>query len=175
MTQLVFLIFIIAGIVLSSFKISELKNFSFKNSKNTLLLALGAAFLWSIEVTFIDRSMMYFHPIVSTWLIEGFALLIVFPFIILKRKKIISEYKKISKTVLMYVGILSCIGAIGNLAFSYAFSFGSLAIVSAIAACSPAITAILSRIFGEETLEYSQYIAIGILVFGISGLTYFSV
>lgn len=173
--QLLFLFIILMWIILSSFNLSDIKNFKNNKWKNTIFFALCAAILWSVEVTFIDRSIHYYHPIISTWLIELSALILIFPLILVKRQKIFKEFIIVRKSILVYVCFIGLVWAIGNLAFSYAFSLWSLAIVSAIAACSPAVTAILSRIFWEEKLEYSQYIAIWILVFWISGLSYFSI
>ena len=172
--QLLFLVCILLWIIFSSFHISEIRSLSLSKSKTSLFYALGATCMWALYVTCLDTAVKYFHPITMAWYIDAFGLLLISPIIFLKRKKVFPELVNTSKENYMYIWILALIGSSASIWFWYAFSFGSLAIVSAIAACSPAVTTLLSRIFWNEKLEIIQYMAIWVLVFGISGLSYVS-
>lgn len=174
-SQLIFLLFILIWIIFSSFHISEIRSFSFKKSKSSFLFAIGATFMWALYVMLLDIAVRHFHPIIMAWYVDIFWLLLITPFVFLKRNKVFSEMKTLSRKNSMYIVLLALIGSASSLWFWYAFSLWSLAIVSAIAACSPAATTFLARIFDKEKLEIIQYIAIWALVFWIAGLSYVSV
>jgi len=131
--------------------------------------------MWALFVTFLDISVIYFHPFVASWIVEIFGLLLLIPFVVYYREKILSESKRTSKNMFLLIFFLSILSSIAAVSFTFAFSLWSLAIVSAIAACSPAVTTLLSIIFDWEKLENIQYIAIWILIFWVVGLSYFSI
>lgn len=174
LTQLAFLACILLWIIFSSFHISEIRTLSLWKSKTSLMYALWATCMWALYVTCLDIAVNYFHPITMSWYIDVFGLLLIGPLIFLKRHSVWWELKNISKINYTYIGVLALIGACAGIGFWYAFSLWSLAIVSAIAACSPAVTTLLSRVFWNEKLEIVQYVAIWVLIFWISGLSYFS-
>ena len=172
--QLLFLMFILAWIIFSSFHISEIWSFSLKKLKSSFLCAIGATFIWALYVMLLDIAVTHFHPIVMAWYVDVFGLLLIAPIVFLKRNKVFPELRTLSRKNSMYIILLALIGSASSLWFGYAFSIWSLAIVSAIAACSPAVTTLLARVFGKEKLEPVQYMAIWVLVFGIAGLSYVS-
>jgi drug/metabolite transporter (DMT)-like permease len=94
--------------------------------------------------------------------------------LLMRREKIIYQVKKVSIKVWRDIGLVLFCSLFWIFFFAKAFETGSLSFVSAITACSPAITTLLARIFLHEKLSYIQYWAIFILVLGISGLSYFS-
>lgn len=173
--QLWFLLCILLWIIFSSFHIDEIKSLSLSKSKTSIMYALWATIMWALYVTCLDVAVNYFHPIIMSLYVDIFWLFLVLPLVLLKRKSICVEVRNISKNSYWYIALLACIWGASSIGFWYAFSLWSLAIVSAIAACSPVVTTLVSRIFWDEKLEMMQYLAIWVLVFWISWLSYFSI
>lgn len=170
--EIIFFLCVIVWLVFSSFHIEELRSRKLKNSKIWILFAFGAMITWSWYVTFFDLSVNNTSVLLTSWYLDIFALFLLLPLFFVKRKNILSECKSINKSMFFYITVLSVCLVIWMLSLGYAFSLGDLALVAAIAACSPAVTTLLARIFEKEKLDFTQYIAITILIFGICGLSY---
>lgn len=173
-SQWIFFVFILIGIMFSSFHVNEIKSFRFQKQKESILFAFGAMMCWALFTFFFDRAVEYYDSATAGFIAEFTIVLWVGAYFLFSWKKEFSQLKNIRKDIYLRIIQISCIGVTWFLAIWYAFQIWSLALVSAIAACSPAITTLLAYVFGEEKLELVQYIAIGVLVFGISGLSYVS-
>lgn len=174
-SELFFFILILTWLIFSSFHIEEIKSRKLKKSKLGILFAFAAMLTWAGYVTFFDMSVRDTSVLLTAWYLDIFALAILFPIFLIKRKSMRKEVVSMNIKIFFYVGVLSLSLVVWMLALGYAFSLWNLAVVSAIAACSPAVTTLLARIFGNEKLETIQYAAIWILIFWIAGLSYVSV
>lgn len=174
-SQWVFFIFVLIGIMFSSFHIDEIKSFRFQKQKESIFLAFGAMICWALFTFFFDRAVEYYDAATAGFIAECTIVFWVGIYFLLSWRKEFSQLTNIKKDMYLRIFQISCIGITWFLAIWYAFQIWSLALVSAIAACSPAVTTLLARVFWSEKLEIVQYIAIWVLVFGISGLSYVSV
>ena len=173
--QWIFFVLVLIGIIFSSFHFKELRSFSFEKNKKSLSYAFWAMIMWASFGFFFDYSMNFFSPIASGVLVELSVFLLVGSFLLTTQKLKLQEFSYVSKKIFQQILVLSIVWNIGFIMLGYAFSIGSLALVSAIAACSPAITTLLARVYWKEKLETVQYLAISLLVFWIAGLSYVSV
>jgi len=174
-SQWIFLIPIILGIIFSSFHMKEIKSFSFEKWKTSLFYAFLTMFMWASFASLFDYSVRFFDPVAAAFLVESSVFIWMLWFFTFQGKLQKEEFSYISWKTIKQILELSIVGIIGFILLWYAFQIWSLALVSAIAACSPAVTTLLARIFGKEKLEIVQYIAIWVLVFGISWLSYVSI
>ncbi len=172
--QLWFFALIFCGIFFLSFHLDEIRAMKVSKDKASLLYAVGAMIMWAWFVTFFDRSVEYYSTIVTIMIAEAWNLIVGSFLLFYSGQNIIRGVTGMSLKVWRDIGLVLVCSLFGVFFFAKAFETWSLSFVSAITACSPAITTILARIFLHEKLSSSQYAAILLLVLGISGLSYVS-
>jgi len=174
LTQTLFFALILFGIFFLSFHLDEIKAMKVSKNKASLLYALGAMIMWAWFVTFFDRSVVYYSTVITIMVAEAWNLILGVCLLVYTGQDIMKEVTALSKKVWRDI-VFALLGfSFGVFFLAQAFETGSLSFVSAITACSPAVTTLLARVFLKEKLSVIQYWAIFVLVFGISGLSYFS-
>jgi len=173
--QWIFFMLVVLGIIFSSFHINEIRNFRIEKQKDSLFYALWAMLCWAGFVIFYDRSVEYFWAALSWIVAESIVFISLLTYFLFSKKLSKTYFNNVDLKNIWRIWLVTFFWVFWFLSVWYAFSLWSLAIVSAIAACSPVVTTLFARIFWNEKLEFIQYIAIWVLVFGIAGLSYFSV
>lgn len=167
--QVVAIIIILVGLVLSSLNFKSLK------SKNVLSKASFLAFLtmlsWGIYLAFIKiavEEVGWFWPIYLYYFVFPFAL------IFLKLKKIPLEMPTKNKGLMLIIGSVILV-RIAELSYSYAISKGLVAVVAPIAGANPTLFVILAFWFLKDAINKQQILGIVTTLVGIVLLSIFSV
>ena len=153
---------VIAGAILTSFKLHEVMSLSIKKAEAGVGLALLAAFMFGIFFIFVDvfvEQLGWFIPFFLTKAVQ-------IPYLI--------GYSKISKTSISFpryvmwpllaMGILE---ATGFVFYGVAITKEYTALVAPIISTIPLVTVVLARIFFRELLDINQKIGIFAIVAGI--------
>lgn len=156
----------IFGVLLISFRISELKKLSIRHAYNGVGYAAATALLWGFVYSFMKpvvselgvfSASLYFEPLVLFF--------ILIPMIAGKQKFRMPKGKYAAVALLS--GLCVTIGAI---AYNAGVSLELVSIVGPISAASLMVTVILSRIFLGERVETNQKIGIALVLAGIIAL-----
>jgi len=154
---------IITGVILISFKYSELKK-SRKRIKG-LGFALATLVGWGLLFFLWKLPLSYTSPFIAAFYIEAlifiFALISAIP---LKKKLLAPKTDKITGILALFVGTVL---AIGSLFYTLGINLEFVSLVAPIAAASPFIAVIFSRIFLKEMLELNQKIAVAMIIIGL--------
>jgi len=154
--QLFGILFAIVGAVLVSFKLSDLKNLNIKkHAHEGIEFAVIAAFAYGTNFVLIDVLVSEIGWFLSILMIET---IVVFILILYSgaTKSDVSFPKKVFPFVIL-VGILD---ATAYLSYGIGVTSDLGSVVAPIAASSPAISILLSKIFFKEDLEINQKIGI---------------
>ncbi len=163
----------VALILLGIFGIStqfSLQSFTDNRIRNTsIILAFGAALMWAAHVLLSSIALATLPPIQTIHFsaIGSFVLgLVVFSF---KRGRL-NELLQASKIDVGTSILTSLLYFSGMFALYSALKFGSVGLVSTVAAASPFVSAVFAYCFFKEQLLRAEWLAIAIVVLGLVGL-----
>ena len=167
--QLVGIVVIFIGILLTMLNLNEIKKGQLFNNKGfylSLLVMLG----WGAYHTFIKipvRQIGWFWP--------GFIAIItgsvIFILLGLRQPK---SLKRTTPKIYLFIFIAAAIFALGEFSFSYGLSIGSASVVAPIAGAYPTLFVVLSRFFFKDKLNKQQTAGIITTLVGIVILAFFS-
>jgi drug/metabolite transporter (DMT)-like permease len=126
------------------------------------------------SMTIFGRSVEYFSPVGTIMIAEIGNVILGWSLLIAKWRNIKYQLQALSAKIWRDIWLVLFCSLFGVFFFAKAFETGSLSFESAITACSPAITTLFALVFLNKKLSYVQYVAIFVLVLGISGLSYVS-
>lgn len=170
MEQLVSIIIIFVGLILSTLDINEVRNKKFVFTKG-IVFALIAMFLWGIYFTFIKIPV---HQV--GWFVPGYISLFVFPLLFIFAKKQKIKFKSPTfKGVLATLLIAVIFVRIADYGFNFAVGNGLTAIVAPIAGSYPTLFVVLAFLVFKESIKKQQIIGITTTLVGIVLLSVFSV
>lgn len=164
--RLVAVALLIVGVVLVSFRYSDLKKLKFSGktivgAKFALLTMLG----WGVYFFLIKPIIVELGPILAVVYLEtAITILIVLPFLykIIRRDKI--TYPGSAKSYLFFAGLTV---ALGSLFFNLGVAKNAVSIIYPIANSALLITVLGSYIFLKERVETNQYIATFVILIGL--------
>ncbi|MFA5025981.1 MAG: EamA family transporter [Candidatus Shapirobacteria bacterium] len=167
--QIVSILIILAGLILSSLDFKTLKAKQFLTDKG-IPYAIISLITWGIYFTFVKipiRDIGWFWPAYLSW--WGFPIVLIF----MKMKSIKLIFPKDGKLIkLMLVNGLLLTAAL--FAYNLAASKGQTAIVAPIASSYPALFAVLAYFVFKDRLSKQQIIGVIVTLFGIISLSLMS-
>lgn len=168
LAQILAMAVIIAGIILISFKYSELKK-----SKRGLVKGLGFAF-----ATVIGWGLLFFlwkiplsaaGPFVVSFYVEFYVFFFTLLSIVFLKKKLL--HPEANKSIWGIAVLLGILAAMGSLFYALGINLELVSLVAPIAAASPLIAVIASIIFLKEKLELNQKIAAALIIIGLIAIS----
>jgi uncharacterized membrane protein len=174
-TNIVAIVWIIAGVVLLSTRLSELRSALSGKGAPNVAAGVGSAVECSVFFGIAYIGLGYSIPLVGYVLpvifVRGVATAAGFLLAPLLKQKVRPSRAALSNTV-MVMGVLE---AIGFLAFSYGASAGgsSLPVVAAVSGMGGAVAAAYGFVFLRERLELNQVIGVVLALTGVFTLLYF--
>lgn len=160
--QLIGIIIILAGIVLSSLNFSDLKNKKYIENKGTLL-AIITMFIWGIYFTFIRISTDQIGWFWPAYIALATGTVIMISLAIIRRKNV----RKISSKQYLNLSLASFFATGGTVSYNFAITQGLTAIVAPIASSYPTLFVLLSRFVFGDRLTKQQWFGILISLAGI--------
>lgn len=172
-TQILFVIIIFFGVVLSSVDFKDIKKSSLFNIKSGIPYALLNALIWGIVFPFYSIPSAILGAFVFAFILEttGLASSLVQTKAINKPISLTKEEFKGNAFGLFLVGLS---GGLGTIFVTLGYSTGHIGIVSAISGAVPLVAVTYGKIVYKESLSRFQYIAITLMVVGIVCLAYLS-
>ena len=161
--QIVSIVIIISGIILSSFKFSELKRGLGKGMVRGIPEALFAMFGWGFTFFFLKFVVDVFGEILSVLLVRFVAIGILSVYGFGKKVK----FQNPGRMVLLFLVFAGLLDAMAFMTFNIGITTDYLSIISPIAACFPAVTIILAMVFFKEKLVLNQWIGIVMILIGL--------
>ncbi len=167
--QLLAIIIILVGIILSSLNFADLKNKKFIENKGTMF-AIIVMVIWGIYFTFIRIPTDQIGWFWTTYIAFATGAIISIALSIIKRK----EFKKISPKNYLNLGMSAVLTTTGTVSFNFAITQGLTAVVAPIATSYPTLFVLLSRFVFGDKLTKQQWAGIIISLAGIVLLAIFS-
>ncbi len=162
------IILILAGIILISLNLKELKSPNILKISPGVFLALFAALLWGLVYFLFKIPVSIIGPFLTSLIIE-FGVL-VSSGVHLKISKM--DFKIPNKEILFYTFLAGLGGGAGTLFYNLGIKVADVSIVAAIMFANPLIAVLCGRFTGEK-LSKLQYFAILVLITGIVLLSFF--
>ncbi|MCX6707257.1 MAG: EamA family transporter [Candidatus Woesearchaeota archaeon] len=158
--QLIAIILLIIGVILVSFKYSEIVKLNFSRTIPGARLALLTLVGWGIYFFLIKPIVIALGPLLSVWYLEtGMSILIAIPLLF-------KGIKNPGKTMI-YPLFSGTFVALGSLSFNLGIEKMAVSLFYPIVNSSVFITAICSRIFLREKIDINQKIAIFLIILGL--------
>ncbi len=159
--QLGGIILVIAGVILISFKIHEIRKFDIKTIAKGVPYAFLCSLGWGVIVPlyrFVINDVGVFTAVFYMELIT-----LLFMLLFLTKYK----FKKTDKNKFFLTILVAIAVAGGFFLGNYGISVGLISIVWTISSAAPLLTVILARIFLKEKIDTNQKIAIFLIVAGL--------
>jgi uncharacterized membrane protein len=125
--------------------------------------ALIAAIGWGIWMVLIKFPVSELGPYLTSFIIEGGALVIAF--LTLKRSN--EELKVSDKKVFLYIIPISILMTIWSISYYQGIKISDISVIVAISSASPFVVTLFGKIFYKEELAFKQYLAIALIISGI--------
>lgn len=169
--QLVSIILIIVGIILTSLNFKDIKDSSLFKLSSGVPYALVTCFLWGLVFFLFKIPVMVLGPILSAFLNE-FGIWILSG-INLRISKI--SFSIPEKKILRSIFLVAIFGVIGTIFFNLGIAKenSSLSIVAAITFASPLVATLYGKFVYKERLTFQQWFAIILILIGVVSLSYF--
>lgn len=167
--QLISIIIILAGVVLSSLNFSDLKNKKYIENKGTIL-AIITMIIWGIYFTFVRipvDQVGWFWP---AYIALATGTVIMISLVIIRRKNV----RKIPSKQYLNLSLSSISATAGTVSYNFAITQGLTAIVAPIATSYPTLFVLLSRFVFGDRLTKQQWVGVIISLAGIVLLAVFS-
>jgi bacterial/archaeal transporter family protein len=161
---------IIFGVILISLNPRDLKNSHIFKISSGIPYALVTSILWGLVFFLWKIPVNVLGPILTVLIVEFGTMLCSATHIYVTKK----DFKLPNKRMLKYLFFISLGGAIGGLAFNMGIQRANVSIVSPIAAAAPLIATLYGRVVFKEKLSKLQYLAIFIIILGITLVSYLS-
>ena len=153
--QLLFIILIFLGVVLSSINLTDLRNSQIFDIKSGIPYAILVAFFWGVTFPLFGIPVAILGVVFFSFILEttvtttGIAQLII-------QKKKISLTAQEFKDNYIGIGIIAILGVLASIFMNLGYGTGHVSIVTAISAASPVVSAIMGVILYKESLNVQQ-------------------
>lgn len=167
--QILAILIILIGVVLSSLNIKELKNLKALENRGTVLAVL-VMLGWGIGFTFIKIPIKQIGWFWSSYILEvvGFLFFLVVGISKFRKNKL-PNLRALAQPL-----IATFLQNLGGYSFSYGLSIGAASIVAPIAGAYPTLFVLLSRFVFKDRLNKQQGFGIIVTLIGIVLLAFFS-
>ena len=167
--QLLAIIIILSGVILSSLNFASLRNKKFIENRGTSL-AIVVMFMWGIYFTFVRIPIDQIGWFWTTYIASATGTTIMAALTILRKEKV----RRIPSRQYLNVSLASVLANAGTASYNFAITQGLTAIVAPIATSYPTLFVLLSRFVFGDKLTRQQWIGIIISLAGIVLLAIFS-
>lgn len=159
----------ILGIILLSVNFSDLKNSDIFKKSSDIMLTLAACLIWGVAYALYKIPIATIGPILTAFAIEFGTFLPTVPANIITKTSFALPDKKNFVQIIL-IGILAATSTLFyNLGI--AASGGNVSLVAAITFSNPVISSIYGYFVYKERLSLQQWLALGLTVFGIIGIS----
>ena len=167
--QVLAIVIILIGIVLSSLNLKEIKNLKAIENRGTVL-AILVMLGWGIGFTFIKIPIKQIGWFWSSYILEvvGFLFFLIFGINKFKKNKL-PNLRALTQPL-----IATFLQNLGGYSFTYGLSIGAASIVAPIAGAYPTLFVLLSRFAFKDRLNKQQGFGIIVTLVGIVLLAFFS-
>jgi uncharacterized membrane protein len=167
--QIIAMIIIIIGVILVSFKYSELK----KARKQHLVKGLGFALLatlgWGFVFFFWKIPLSYTSPFLVALYVEFFVFIFGLLSVISFKKKIFAP--KIDKSVWIFAIVVGVLVGSGSLFYTLGINLEFVSLIIPMASAAPFVTVVSSMLILKEKLEFNQIIAVVLIIIGLVAIS----
>ncbi len=161
-TQGIGLIIGVTGIILTSFKLSDLSTIQIDGLAQGAIYGFIHMVTTGIQFFLLDSLVTGLH-----WFLPTILMRISMFFYLLPYAKITKKSLKFPKEVGLMVIVIGFLELIGILAYGYGISKNGTTLVAPIAAAFPMVTIRLARIFLKEKIETHQKLGISAIIMGL--------
>jgi transporter family protein len=171
-TQIISIILIIIGIILTSLDFSDIKKTNLIKLSNGVSYALITCILWGLVYFLYKIPVTVLGPILTSFITE-FGIMI-FSGINLKCLKI--SFDLPNRKILLYIFLVAFFGAIGTIFYNLGISgkHANISIVAALTFSSPLVSTLYGKFVYKEKLSIQQWIAIVLILIGIIVISLFN-
>lgn len=161
--QVVALLILIIGIILSSINFKDFKNSSIFNKNSGIIFAMITSIGWGLIFTLNKIPISAIGPILTSFVIDFGTFLFCATHMGIQKEKL----NGLSSKQWIFILLTAVTATIGALCFNIALSITNANIVAPIVFANPLITAIYGRLVFKEKLTLLQYLSAGMIVLGI--------
>lgn len=161
----------VLGIVLLSIDFSDIKNSDIFRASSGVPLALVACFVWGITYALYKIPIAALGPLIAAFAIEFGSFLPTVPTNLITK----TSFALPDRQILMQIIAIGILGATSTLFYNLGItvSGGNVALVAAITFSNPIVSSLYGFFVYKERLSARQWIALGLTVTGIIGLSAF--
>lgn len=153
----------IAGTMLVSFRLSDLKRLKLKNTSAGIPYALVTIVCWGLSFALIKIVIQELGPFVTMLYFEVFVLAFLFAPYALRLAKL----KKPSKKDMKFAFLIGLVSFGAEISYYTGLNMGLVSIIGPVSACALMVTVLLSWLFLGERIDLNQKIAIAMIFAGI--------
>jgi len=157
---------VVVGIILISLNFRDLKNSHLMKLSSGVPFALLACLGWGITFFLFKFPVSLVGPVMTSFVVE-FVILLICAAQMKRAKEDFSLPAGFGK----YLISLVLFGFVGTLAYNYGIKSSAVSVVAMLYMANPLVATTYARIAYKEKLSMQQYIAIGIIIVGVVGIT----
>ena len=161
--QIVALVVLIMGILLSSINFKDFKNSSIFNKNSGIIFAIITAIGWGSIFTLNKIPINVIGPILTSFIIDFGTFIFCAIHMGIKKEKLTG----LSKTQWLFVSLTAFAATIGAYCFNSGLAIANASIIAPIVFSNPLVTAVYGRIVFKEKLSLLQYFSAGMIIVGI--------